>query len=111
MKADKKVIVFWSSTCSHCEADLPVLLEKYRQLKDKNIEIIGLSLDSDAASYRNKIAALPWINDSELRGWNSSYTETYNISATPTYFVLDAANKIIARPDHAADVLTFLNIK
>lgn len=111
VKADKKVIVFWSSTCSHCEADLPVLLEKYRQLKDKNIEIIGLSLDSDAASYRNKIAALPWINDSELRGWNSSYTETYNISATPTYFVLDAANKIIARPDHAADVLTFLNIK
>ncbi len=111
VKADKKVIVFWSSTCSHCEADLPVLLEKYRQMKDQNIEIIGLSLDSDAASYRNKIAALPWINDSELRGWNSSYTETYNINATPTYFVLDASNKIIARPDHAADVITFLNIK
>ena len=54
---------------------------------------------------------LPWINDSELKGWNSSYSEIYNINATPSYFILDSANKIIAKPNHAADVISYLNLK
>lgn len=111
VKADKKVVVFWSSTCSHCETELPKILEKYNELKAKNIQVIGLSLDVDKDSYTKKIAAFPWINDSELRGWNSSYTETYNVHATPSYFILDANNKIISKPDHVGDVLTYFNIK
>ncbi|WP_228414432.1 TlpA family protein disulfide reductase [Chryseobacterium sp. CH21] len=111
VKADKKVIVFWSSTCSHCESELPKLLEKYNDLKSKNIQIVGLSLDVDKDSYSKKIAAFPWVNDSELRGWNSSYTDTYNIHATPTYFILDANNKIISKPDHVGDVLEYFKLK
>lgn len=111
VKADQKVIVFWSSTCSHCESELPKLLEKYNDLKSKNIQIIGLSLDSDKDSYTRKIAAFPWINDSELKGWNSSYSETYNVHATPSYFILDANNKIISKPDHVGDVLQYFNVK
>ncbi|KPE49979.1 TlpA family protein disulfide reductase [Chryseobacterium indologenes] len=111
VKADKKVVVFWSSTCSHCETELPKLLEKYNELKAKNIQIVGLSLDTDKNSYTNRIAAFPWINDSELRGWNSSYTETYNVHATPTYFILDANNKIISKPDHVGDVLEYFKVK
>lgn len=111
VKADKKVVVFWSSTCSHCETELPKLLEKYNELKAKNIQIIGLSLDTDKDSYTKKIVAFPWINDSELRGWNSSYAETYNVHATPSYFILDANNKIISKPEHVGDVLTYLNSK
>lgn len=111
VKADKKVIVFWSSTCSHCESELPKLLEKYNDLKAKNIQIIGLSLDVDKDAYSKKIAAFPWINDSELRGWNSSYVDTYNVHATPTYFILDANNKIINKPDHVGNVLEYFMIK
>lgn len=111
VKADKKVVIFWSSTCSHCETELPKLLEKYNDLKAKNVQIVGLSLDTDKNSYTNRIAAFPWINDSELRGWNSSYTETYNVHATPTYFILDANNKIISKPDHVGDVLEYFKVK
>lgn len=111
VKADKKIVIFWSSTCSHCETELPKLLEKYNELKAKNIQIIGLSLDVDKDSYTKKIAVFPWINDSELKGWNSSYAETYNVHATPSYFILDANNKIISKPDHVGDVLSYLNVK
>ncbi|GAB0156421.1 hypothetical protein CHRYSEOSP005_16860 [Chryseobacterium sp. Alg-005] len=111
VKADKKIIIFWSSTCSHCESELPQLLTKYNDLKTKNIQIIGFSLDTDKDSYSKKIAAFPWINDSELKGWNSSYTDTYNIHATPTYFILDANNKIISKPDHVGDVLEYFKLK
>lgn len=110
VKADKKVIVFWASTCSHCEAELPKLIEKYNAMKAQKIEVIAFSLDSEKAAYDNKVNNLPWINDSELKGWYSSYADTYNVRATPTYFVLDANNTIIAKPDHAADVISYLKL-
>ncbi len=111
IKADKKIIVFWSSTCSHCETELPQLLAKYNDLKAKNIQVVGLSLDIDKDSYSKKISAFPWVNDSELRGWNSTYAETYNVHATPTYFILDANNKIISKPEHVGDVLGYFKLK
>lgn len=110
VKADKKVIVFWASTCSHCEADLPKLIEKYNAMKAQKIEVIAFSLDSEKSAYDNKVKNLPWINDTELKGWYSSYADTYNVRATPTYFVLDANNTIIAKPDHAADVISYLKL-
>ncbi|RMZ60495.1 TlpA family protein disulfide reductase [Chryseobacterium nematophagum] len=111
IKADKKVVIFWSSTCSHCESELPKLLEKYGDLKAKNVQIIGLSMDTDKNSYTNRITAFPWVNDSELRGWHSSYVDTYNVHATPTYFILDANNKILSKPEHVGNVLEYFKLK
>lgn len=111
IKSDKKVIVFWSSECSHCERELPVLLENYDIFKKNGIEIIGFSLDTDKARYISKTKAFPWVNSSELKGWNSGFAEVYNINATPTYFILDKDNKIIGKPMHVNDVLSFFKIK
>ena len=30
----------------------------------------------------------------------SSYVDTYNVHATPTFYIVDAKNKIIANPDN-----------
>lgn len=110
IKAAKKIIIFWSSTCSHCEKEIPEILAKYEALKKQNVEVVGLSLDADKSSYLARVNSLPWINDSELKGWYSSYADTYNVHATPTYFVLDADNKIIAKPDHAKDVIAYFKL-
>lgn len=110
IKTAKKVVVFWSSTCSHCEAELPQLLEKYAKMKAQNIEIVGFSLDSNLEDFRNKANIYPWINDSEGKGWYSSYGDRYNVVATPTYFILDANNNVISKPNHVADVIDFLKL-
>lgn len=111
VKASKKIVVFWSSTCSHCEKEIPQFIEKYKTLQAHNIQIIGISLDIDKDSYTKRIAAFPWVNATEFRGWNSSFIETYNIQATPTYFILDSDNKIINKPNHVQDVFNFLDVK
>lgn len=111
VKADKKIIVIWSSTCGHCKKDLPQLLENYQKIKAQNIKIVGLSVDADKAGYEHEIKPFPWINDAELRGWNSTYADAYNINGTPTYFILDKDNKIIAKPNRVGDVLNYLKIK
>lgn len=108
VKAKMKIIMFWSSTCSHCEAQLPEIIKNYKYLKSKGVEVIGLSVDSDAASYLNRAKALPWINDSELKGWDSSVSDKYNIHATPSYFVLDTNNKIVAKPRNFAETLAYI---
>ncbi len=110
VKATKKIIVFWSSTCSHCEAELPKILEKYTIMKTQEIEVVGFSLDTEKEAYENKVKNLPWINDTELKGWHSTFGEKYNIHATPTYFVLDANNKIIAKPDRVSDLISYLKL-
>lgn len=111
IKANKKVIVFWSSVCSHCERDVPQFIAKYNDLKNRGIEIIGFSLDSDKRAYENKVKSFPWVNDTELKGWYSSYGEKYNIHATPSYFILDKNNRIIEKPNRINDVFEKLGIK
>ena len=111
VKADKKIIILWSSTCSHCEKEIGEMVLQYNKLKEKNIEVVGLSLDSDAKSYSNKVKMLPWINDTELKGWYSSYVDTYNVHATPTFYIVDAKNKIIANPDNFSEILELLQLK
>jgi hypothetical protein len=68
-------------------------------------------LDTDKTAYQKKVNALPWVNDTELKGWNSSYGQTYNVSATPTYYILDSNNKVIATPNSISDVFAFLSLK
>ena len=111
VKADKKVLIFWASTCPHCEKEIGEMMTKYAELKSKNIDVVGFSLDTDKTAYADKVKLLPWINDTELKGWYSSYVETYNIHATPTFYVVDASNKIVATPDNFLEVLNFLGLK
>lgn len=111
VKANKKIVIFWSSTCPHCEKEIGEMITKYNTLKEQGIEIIGLSLDSDKNSYVEKTKILPWINDTELKGWYSSYIDIYNVHATPTFYILDSSNKIIASPDNFIEVLNFLGVK
>ena len=111
VKADKKIIILWSSTCSHCEKEIGEMVLQYNKLKEKNIEVVGLSLDSDAKSYSDKVKMLPWINDTELKGWYSSDVDTYNVHATPTFYIVDAKNKIIANPDNFSEILELLQLK
>lgn len=108
VKSPMKLIMFWSSTCPHCEAELPKMIENYQFLKSKGVEIVGLSVDEDAKSYNDRASALPWINDSELKGWDSSITDKYNVHATPTYFLLDAKNRIIAKPNNFDEALAVI---
>lgn len=58
VKVDKKVLIFWASTCSHCEKEIGEMMTKYAELKSKNIEVVGFSLDTDKTAYADKVKLL-----------------------------------------------------
>jgi peroxiredoxin len=110
INSEKTVIVFWASWCPHCTDILPTLKEYYNPDNTSQLEIIGVSIDTDAESWQNAISdhQFNWINIAELKGWDGPIVEQYGVSATPTFFVLDKNKKIIGKPANEKDLRAVL---
>ena len=56
------LIDFWASWCSPCCAEMPMLKKIYNKYHKKGFNIIGISLDSDPAKWKESIKRLelPW---------------------------------------------------
>jgi peroxiredoxin len=45
------VLNFWASWCPPCVEELPSLVQLQKQLQDKNVTVIGISVDEDPNDY------------------------------------------------------------
>jgi thiol-disulfide isomerase/thioredoxin len=102
------VIVFWSSTCSHCLKEMPVL---YDYLKDKrHIKVIAVGLEDDTSKSGWKTMITHYPNFSHVFGenkWKNKYARAYGVNATPSFFVLDAKKKVQAKPEDVEELKMF----
>lgn len=109
--ATSYVLVFWSTTCSHCLREIPQL---HSYMKDKkNTKVVAFALENDAFVWENytKTNLFGWHNILGLKKWKNKIARTYQIHATPSYFVLDKNKKIIAKPSEISDVKDFFEKK
>ena len=105
--AEKYVLVFWSTTCSHCLNEVPQLYEFTKDKEDVHVIAVALENDEFGFNYHTK-NFVNWTNILGLNKWQNKIARDYEINSTPTYFVLDADKKIIAKPDYFTDVKDFL---
>jgi thiol-disulfide isomerase/thioredoxin len=98
------LVVFWASWCEFCEKAMPEIKNIYSTYKNKGLKIFAVSLDSIQQNWVNATIhySIPWINSCDLKGFRSKNIDNYNIWQTPTFFLLDADKKIIARPANTA---------
>lgn len=95
---EKTLVIFYSSTCPHCQTILPQIYDIYKKQNDKIFEVLAISLDTiknDWINYINK-NNFKWLNVSYFEGWDSKAAIDYQIYATPTMFLLDK-NKILIK--------------
>lgn len=106
--AQNYVLLFWSSTCSHCLKEVP---ELYEELKDrKSIQVLAIGLEDDDISWKVESAKLPnFIHVLGLGKWENEYVTLYDVHQTPTYIVLDSQKKIVAKPSSLEEVLSFFD--
>jgi len=110
IKADYKLVVFWASWCPHCKTLLPQLEQAYKDYNRRGLEIITLSLDTEPQAWQAELKGdrQKWTNLCEQKGWDSQAAQQYGIYATPTMFLLNAQNQIIAKPNTTQDLSKYL---
>ena len=106
------LVVFWSSTCSHCLRELPILKE---YLKDKNnIDVIAVGLENEESkkNWESQIKNYPkWTHIYGKNKWENRFAREYGVNATPSFYVLDGQKKILAKPDGVQELKVFFKEK
>ena len=111
--ADYTVVVFWDPTCGHCKEELPRLDSVYRaNWKAHKVKMYGvLSADSkedlrqEWLKYIREHNLKDWVNvyqTKEIEAANSAaqkpgYRQLYDVTLTPTIYLLDKEKRIIAK--------------
>lgn len=92
------LIDFWSSACFPCRMETPNVVKAYQKFKDRNFEVISISLDTEKEAWMNAIHkdGMPWINVSDLQGWKNAAAVQYGVRAIPQTFLIDPKGMIVA---------------
>uniref|UniRef100_UPI004047333F TlpA family protein disulfide reductase n=1 Tax=Mariniflexile sp. TaxID=1979402 RepID=UPI004047333F len=106
-----KLLVFGASWCPKCEEDLSKLSNYYTDWKQKGVDVIYISIDTNKADFENTYKNVPWKTDCDFMGWNTQAVKDYHVFATPAYFLLDKDLKIMLRPNSVEQTNNWLNSK
>jgi len=92
------LVDFWASWCAPCRTENPNIVRIFNQYKDRNFSILGVSLDKNKAAWIEAIHTdgLAWTQVSDLKEWESSVVQLYQIDGIPFNVLLDPEGKIIA---------------
>ncbi|MDO9274295.1 MAG: TlpA disulfide reductase family protein [Lutibacter sp.] len=104
--SENYILVFWSTTCSHCLQEIPKLYEFTNG--NTKMHVVAVALEDnkkDFEQFATKLAT--WTNILGLKKWENEMAKEYKINSTPTYFILDKDKKIIAKPEHYEDVKAY----
>ena len=105
------MIDFWAAWCPDCRAENPNIVAVYNDFKDKGLDIISVSLDTDKSAWTKAIADddLLWKNHvSELKGWDCSAATEYGVAWIPQNFLLDIDGNIVAKNLNGNDLRIFV---
>ena len=91
---------FWASWCPDCRVENPNIVEIYNEFKDKGLEIVSVSLDTDKDAWIKGIEEdnLSWNNHlSDLKGWNCVPASKYGVAFIPQNFLISSDGIIVAK--------------
>ncbi len=104
------ILYFYDVKCEICKQVSPELMNFYRIIKDRGVDIVGIYVGED------KNAWLKYIEDNNLKWTNvwdpknaSGFRENYKIVGTPQLFLLDEDQKIIAKRITVEQLMGYFN--
>ena len=91
------LVIFWSTWCGFCMAELPHEIELFGKYKDKGLNVVGVNADSTIEVGRKAAIdnGTPWVNLYE--GEKRTISNRLGVTGWPTIFMLDSNGRILAR--------------
>lgn len=108
IKAKYKLVIFGASWCEQCRFEMTQLLPRCNEWKAKGVEVVFISLDTDKQEFVKFTAHFPFLSSCDYKKWDTQVAKEYYISSSPTFFLLDRNNTILARPVSVEHIQTFL---
>ena len=104
-------VAFWDPTCSHCKVEIPRVDSFYKAIWSKlNVKVLSVNINfKELTAWKN------FIKENKLEDWMHAYQteadlnkeiqqgkpttirQLYDVFKTPTFYLLDANKKIIAK--------------
>jgi cytochrome c biogenesis protein CcmG/thiol:disulfide interchange protein DsbE len=105
------IIDFWATWCPPCRKGIPDLIKLKNEYKDKDVEIIGVSLDRVTRAGKTAEDVVPFIEKMGINYpivWGTLQTpQTFGrVQAIPTTFFLDKNGKVRKKIEGLADIRT-----
>ncbi|MFK8054723.1 MAG: TlpA family protein disulfide reductase [Saprospiraceae bacterium] len=95
-------VSFWASWCKPCIAGFKKYDGVRKQLEDKGVVLLNVSIDDDEFAWKKSVAAV------NPRGQNTRATNVddvkraYNLASIPAYYIVDKHGKIALLPEGAS---------
>lgn len=110
--SQRYIIVFWSSTCSHCLDELPKLKSYLSKSNKEEITTIAIGLEDEPYRWNNETTRYPdFIHVYGEGKWENPIGDAYNVTATPGFFILDQDKTIIAKPEDVEDLQNYFKAR
>lgn len=99
LKGNYVLVDFWAAWCRPCRMENPNVVRMYNEYKDRNFEILGVSLDKTKEAWLKAIAddGLTWKHISDLRYFQSEAAREYQINAIPATYLIGPDGNIVAK--------------
>jgi len=101
-KGKALLIDFWATWCGPCRAELPNLLEQYKEYHPRGFEVLSISADFDSRTslddYRQWIGdqGMNWRHIYDGQGWQTPLIKDYFVSSIPAPFMVGADGSLVA---------------
>src|SRR5580765_7412089 len=93
---------FWATWCGPCRAEIPDLIALQQKYKEQ-LQIIGLTVDDDDASFIKQVVARTRINYPVAMTTPEVRVQYGGVAALPTSFVLDTQGRVVQKHEGLRD--------
>ncbi|MBN1339980.1 MAG: DUF5106 domain-containing protein [Bacteroidales bacterium] len=97
-KGEYTLVLFYETDCGHCKTEIDKIKE-WHTSDTTGLVVFAVCTDTSLSVWKKFIEEknLDWIHVNGTRSITQDYHDLYNISMTPTIFLLDRQKKIIAK--------------
>ncbi len=92
------LINFWATSCTTCVAEMPELIDTYKQFKDQGFETVAVAMSYDPPSYVVNFAQTRQLPFKVAIDNTGAVAKAWGgIELTPTTFLVDKRGAIVKR--------------